>query len=125
MGAHNVRGWEALTRYVSELQIYRVIDVRARPDSNEYWSSGSLMSLLGITYVHAAALGNTMRAGQRWQPPNRRRATAMVEQIAVSLRQDGDLLLLCCETHAQECHRFDVANEIAALIEGAEARHLL
>ena len=96
-----------------------VADVRRRPTSRRpEWRAEAIAEAVGllVSYSIYPALGN-MGKTATWERPRDSDATETdLATLAALLAQGNPILLLCYEADAAECHRTEVAAEIARLV---------
>jgi hypothetical protein len=100
-----------------------VIDVRrSRGSRNPHWNEGAPEHSLGRYYEWYFSLGNTGKTG-RWKPASEHYARAGILYCAWRLQLAFSIVLVCAEADHKRCHRTEVANEIAKIVD-AEIVHL-
>jgi len=113
---------EQLRRHIAEQGITRIIDVRRSPQgehSNPYWHRSALVDEFGDLYEHVPEFGRGTWPGQ--SPDHY--AHPAHEKAAALARAGEDIILICAEDNARDCHRLEVARLIAHLA-GGEVRNL-
>lgn len=106
-----------------------VIDVRFKPHSSHWeWTQASLRDSLGSLYHHIPDLGNelfhTALTGQFTEPKIK------IHNIDRGLKQLKDILdrqrraAIFCACTGKNCHRFEVAEQAAAVVPELKIMHL-
>lgn len=117
-----------------------VADIRSHPYSPfapDYTGSGVAAAVErwkpGVkTFHHLRALGNTHRepSGKRRTPPHYVDEERGFEQLEQLLRESGEVVIFCACSYStitdpdHRCHRFFVADEMAARLPGLTVVHL-
>ena len=108
------RSIDDLIKLCRKHSIATVVDVRRYPSSSQpgwglYSIKGELEDV-GISYMHLAGLGN-YGPGLPWNRADSLTVKAAVGRVRTAFSR-GEVLLLCRERNAEECHRSEVAKEV-------------
>ena len=108
------RSFKDLVQVCKQHDISFIVDVRRRAISSQPgWSKVELeimASGVGLQYSHIPGLGNYHKA-LPWEKMDTLTVQSCVERVC-GLLHSGNVVLICKEREAEQCHRNEVAEEI-------------
>lgn len=116
-GYGNRTNYDEILRYIKDLNIAYVIDVRRVTRAwSRIWYGDKLSAFCNssnIKYISKTSLGNTS-GNKKWVPENPESANKELVEVAEIIKE-SNVLLLCAEKDSKRCHRSEVANCLSSL----------
>jgi uncharacterized protein (DUF488 family) len=122
------RSLDEVVGMLREYEIPALVDVRMwansrfKPEFSKNWLAAGLEAS-GIAYVYLRALGNAGKFSGAGRVVIHNPEEGFPELITL-LERHGSVAIMCLERDARECHRMDVAVEMARLLPELEVTHL-